>query len=118
VQIDPGDLNRKIRIYAILDGETYDSEGLPVHEEHLVRECWARVTSLSGTELVKAGQELTDTKKRFLVRWTPTEINEAHVVRYQGRDHNIVRVNTYSDDKAYMEIWTDEKRGVTADGQG
>lgn len=116
MQINPGDLNKKIQIIAILDGETYDDEGIPVHEERIVRECWARVTSVSGTELIRAGQELTDAKKRFLVRWTPTEINESHVVRYQGRDHGIVRVNTYSDDMEYTEIWTDEKRAVEDDG--
>ena len=116
MQVDPGKLNRKIQIIAKLDGETYDAEGIPVQEEVVVRECWARVTSVSGTELVKAGQELSDHRKRFLIRYTPTEINEAHLVRYQGRDLNIVRVNTYSDDKAYTEIWTDEKRGVTAYG--
>lgn len=117
MQVNPGSLNRQIQIIAQLDGETYDMEGLPVHEERVIRSCWARVTSVSGTELIKAGQELTDSKKRFLVRWTPTEINESHVVRYQGRDHNIVRVNTYSDDKEYTEIWTDEKRGVTDSGE-
>lgn len=117
MQVNPGSLNRQIQIVAKLDGETYDREGLPVHEERIVRTCWARVTSVSGTELIKAGQELTDSKKRFLVRWTPTEINESHVVRYQGHDHNIIRVNTYSDDKAYTEIWTDEKRGVTDSGE-
>lgn len=115
MQVNPGSLNKQIQILSILDGETYDDEGIPIHDEKLIRTCWARVTSVSGTELIKAGQELTDAKKRFLVRWTPTEINESHVVRYQGRNHNIVRVNTYSDDKAYVEIWTDDKRGVTED---
>lgn len=116
MQINPGTLNRQIEIWSKTTGEDYDDEGILISRDRLVRKCWARVTSLSGTELVKAGQELTDSKKRFLVRYSPVEINESHVILYRGRWHNIIRVNTYSDDKRYTEIWTDEKAGVTDNG--
>lgn len=110
--VNPGDLNKKIKIIRKYSGRHYDSLGHPIVDEEVVRECWAKVSSVSGTELIKAGQELTDTRKRFLVRWTPTEITEAMVVRYKGDDLGIVRVNTYSDNKDYMEIWTDTKKAV------
>ena len=110
--VDPGDLNKKIRIIRIVQGNTYDSKGHPVKSEELIRECWAKVSSTSGTELIRAGVELADARKRFLVRWTPVEINASMIVRYAGEDHNIVYVNRYSDDKNYMEIWTDIKKAV------
>lgn len=110
--VDPGDLDKKIQIIRKYSGRTYDSLGHPVLEETVIRTCWAKVSSVSGTELIKAGQELADTRKRFLVRWTPTEITEAMVIRYAGDDLNIVRINTYHDDKRYMEIWTDTKKAV------
>lgn len=111
--VDPGDLNKRIQIYRITDGETYDRRGKPVRERTLIRSCWAKVSSTSGTELIKAGQELTDAKKRFLIRWTSTEVTEAMVVSYDGEDHDIVRVNGYGDNKDYLEIWTDHKKAVT-----
>ena len=104
--IDPGDLNKRIQIIRKSDGETYDDEGLLVEEEEIIRECWAKVTNTSGTELIKAGSEVTEAKKRFLVRWTPVEINAAMIVRYAGDDHEIQYINPYGDSKEYMEIWT------------
>ena len=111
--VDPGDLNKRIEIYRITSGEAYDRKGKPIREETLIRSCWAKVTSTSGTELIRAGWELADARKRFLVRWTPTEINASMVVRYAGEDHDIVYVNPYSDDRNYMEIWTDQRKAVT-----
>lgn len=110
--VDPGDLDKRIQIVRITTGKTYDRQGHPVRSEEVIRRCWAKVTSTSGTELIRAGWELTDAKKRFLVRWSPVEITEAMVVRYAGHDHNIVHVNPYSDDKNYIEIWTDIKKAV------
>lgn len=110
--INPGDLNKQIQIVRITTGREYDRQGHPVRSEEVIRTCWAKVTSTSGTELIKAGWELADAKKRFLVRWTPTPITEAMVVRYAGEDHDIVRVNTYSDNREYTEIWTDRKKAV------
>lgn len=111
--VDPGDLNKKIQIIRIFDGEDYDDEGHPIVSEEIVRECWAKVSNTSGTELVRAGSELADAKKRFLVRYTPVEINPAMVVRYAGIDHNIQYINPYGDNREYMEIWTDTKERVS-----
>ena len=108
----PGDLRKKIQIVRRSDGETYDDEGFPVESETIVRTCWARVSGTSGTELIKAGQELADAKKRFLVRWTDTEINESMYVLYNGEYYNIVLVNTYADDGRYTEIWTQKNKAV------
>lgn len=112
--VDPGELNKKIKIISKSDGETYDDEGHLIEDIQVVRECWARVSSISGTELIKAGTEFADAKKRFLVRWTPTEINTSMYLLYMGELHNIQYVNRYRDNKDYMEIWTDWK-GQEAD---
>lgn len=107
--IDPGDLNKKIQIVSKSSGEEYDDEGHLIERETIVRECWARLSSISGTELLKAGSEFADAKKRFLVRWTPVDINTSMYVRYKGADHGITYVNPYKDNKDYIEIWTDWK---------
>lgn len=110
--VDPGDLNKKIQIIKKSDGETYDDEGHLVENEVLVRDCWAKVSNTSGTEMLKAGTEFADAKKRFLIRYTATEITAAMVVRYKGLDHNILYINPYGDNKEYLELWTDLKEQV------
>ena len=110
--VDPGDLNKKIQIIRIKTGKHYDSKGHPVTDEEIIRECWAKVTSTTGTELIRAGVELSDGRRRFLVRWTPDPITAAMVVRYAGDDYNIEYVNQYGDDRRYVEIWTDIKKAV------
>lgn len=139
MNIDPGELNKRIQIVQKMDGESYDDEGLPVRKERVIRTCWAKVTNTSGTELVRAGSEFAEAKKRFLVRYTPTPITTAMVVRYRseagdpplldlmsekvsdsdggiittgGRpgDHKILYVNPYGDSREYLEIWTEMER--------
>ena len=100
--VDPGDLNKKIQIIQKSDGETYDDEGHLVENEVVIRTCWAKVSNTSGTELLKAGTELSQAKKRFLVRYTDTEITAAMVVRYKEIDHDILYVNPYGDSKEYL----------------
>lgn len=107
--VDPGELNKYIQIVSKSDGEEYDEKGRPIVSERIVRSCWARVSSISGTELIKANSEFADAKKRFLVRYVPVEINTSMCVRYKGHDHNIQYVNPYKDNKDYLEIWTDWK---------
>ena len=117
--VDPGDLNKRIQIVSLSDGETYDAEGHKVKDEVIVRTCWAKISNTSGTELIKAGTELSEARKRFLIRYTPVEINASMVVRYKGIDHNILYINPYGDNKEYMEIWTQikerEARGESGD---
>ena len=105
--VNPGELNKKIQIIRKSDGETYDDEGLLFENEEIIRECWAKVTNTSGTELIKAGSEIVKAKKRFLIRWTDTEITAAMIVRYAGEDHEIQYINPYGDSREYMEIWTE-----------
>lgn len=109
--VNPGDLDKQIQIIRKSDPE-YDDEGHPVMRETVIRTCWAQVKNTSGSEMVKAGTEFADAKKRFLVRYTPVEINAAMVVRYKGVDHDIQYVNPYGDNKEYLEIWTDLKEQV------
>ena len=112
--VDPGELNKKIQIVSLSDGETYDDEGHPVQDEVVVRECWAKFSSTSGNELIRSGTELSEAKCRFLVRYTSTEITADMVVRYAGDDYNILYVNPFADNRDYLEIWTKIRKQVTA----
>lgn len=104
--VNPGELNKRIQI--IFNENTgINSNGFPQESAKIVRECWAKVTNTSGSELVKANSEFSNAKKRFLIRYTDTEINTDMVVRYKGQDHDIKYVNPYEDNKEYLEIWTE-----------
>lgn len=108
--VDPGELNKRIQIVQKLSGEEYDDEGLPVKEERIVRTCWAKVTDTSGSELVKAGSEFAEAKKRFLVRYTSTPITTAMVIRYRSRDLTgqlMDETGSYIDDSDGSWIMTD-----------
>lgn len=104
MNINPGELNKKIQIIKI--GEMQDENGFPIPSESVVRACFARYSKTSGSELFKAGTEFSDAKARFLVRYSPVEINTDMFVRYAGKDYDIEYINPYGDSKEYMEIWT------------
>lgn len=110
--VDPGDLDKKILIIErIKDGQN-DAGFETGVEERVVRDCWAQVTNTSGKELMQTGRKLAEAKKRFLVRYTDTEITTSMIIRYAGHEYDIQYVNTYGDSKEYLEIWTEWKAAV------
>ena len=107
-----GKLDKRIQIIQLISGGV-DAEGYDTDEtEELVWECWAQVSETSGTELVKAGAEFSETKKRFLIRYTSVPLNTDMVLRYAGQDYDIVLINTYGDNHEYTEGWTQKKELV------
>ena len=107
-----GKLNKRIQIVKLVSGGV-DAEGYDTDEiEELVWECWAQVSQTSGTELIKADAELSDEKKRFLIRYTPVKINTDMLIRYNGEDYNILLINTYGDNREFTELWTEKKELV------
>lgn len=105
--INPGELNKKIQI--IKKEEKQNENGFPMSEARVVRSCYARYSNTSGTEILKAGTEFSSAKARFLVRYSPTEIDTDMFVRYAGKDYNIEYINPYGDGREYIEIWTSLK---------
>lgn len=107
-----GKLDKRIQIVKFVSGgvdeEGYDSDVV----EELVWECWAQVSQTSGTELIKADAELSDEKKRFLIRYAPISIHSDMSIRYKGEDYNILLINTYGDNHEYTEIWCRKKELV------
>ena len=107
-----GKLDKRIQIIKLISGGV-DAEGYDTDEvEELVWECWAQVSQTSGTELIKADAELSDVKKRFLIRYAPVSLNTDMLIRYNGDDYNILLINTYGDNHEYTEVWTEKKELV------
>lgn len=105
--VDPGELSKKITIIQRTRAEQ-DADGFDTEETvTVIRECWAKVTNTSGRELVQGGRELSDAKKRFLVRDNGTAITTNMIIQYAGHEYDIQYVNSYSEDREYLEIWTE-----------
>ena len=105
-------LNKRIQFLTFSSGGI-DAEGFETDpSETIVWECWAQVSETSGTELIKSGAEFSQSKKRFLIRYTSVPLNTDMVLRYAGQDYDIVLINTYGDNHEYTEIWTQKKELV------
>lgn len=104
--VNPGELNKRISIVLITEGDETDENCIPVKREKLIRECDAKVTNTSGSEVRKLNSEFSETSKRFLVRWSPAKINTDMTVQYGGKDYDITYVNPYNDGREYVEILT------------
>lgn len=104
MNINPGELDKKIQI--IRKKEEINENGFPVLTDKVVRRCFARYTTTSGSEMIKAGTEFSKAKARFLVRYSLIPVDTDMIVRYAGQDYNIEYVNPYGDNREYMEIWT------------
>lgn len=101
--VQAGELNRRIQIIRV--EATQDADGFysGVREE-LIHGCWAKVSFISGTEMVKANADFGEVKARFLIRYTTKPIDRKMFVRYEGREYEITYINDYAGRK-YMEIW-------------
>ena len=109
MDVDPGRLNKQIRIIRRTSGEL-DSAGFETEStETLIRECWAQVSDTSGSELIASGQEMSKAKRRFLVRDNGTRITTDMVIQYDDCEYDIKYVNSYGDSREYLEIWTERR---------
>ena len=111
MQINPGELNKKISIYS--KSATTDADGYPIDTPVLVHSCWAKFSRTSGTEMTKANADFSDVKARFLIRYTKKTISRKMIVKYGGDDYEIEYLNDYEDSHEYVEIWCSR---VTNDG--
>lgn len=103
MRVNAGKLNKRIQI--IRFAADRDEDGYETRREIVVREPWAQVSQISGTELQKSGADMAEVKVRFLIRWSATPISRKMIVRYAGKDYQIEYLNGYGDTMEYMELW-------------
>lgn len=110
MNINPGELNKKIKIIA-LQGEE-DADGFDGEKEQvIIRETNAKITRVSASEIMKSGQEIEVVTCRFLVRYSKKAVERGMYVVYRGQYYRIEYVNNYGDSNEYIEIMT--KAGVS-----
>lgn len=104
MNINPGELNKKIQIVR-KNSNSRDADGYPMEQIEVIRECYAKYTQQSGSEIQKNGSEFANAKTRFLVRHTSIAINTDMHVLYANHCYDIQYINTYGDSNEYTEIW-------------
>ena len=110
MNVNPGDLDKRIMICAVTDSQQDEDGFETVGTEKVVRKCWAQFTQRSGTEILKSGSQFSETKDRFLVRASKTRITTDMYIRYAGSVYDIVYDNSYGDSGEYMELWTVKRK--------
>lgn len=105
MHVNAGELNRHIKILR----KSYPiTNGTQTVTETDLRDCWAKVTQQSGTNLAKANamapQDIQSATTRFLVRWSNKDIGRLDTVRYAGLDYDIQYINDYNAGHQYQEI--------------
>ena len=106
-------LDHRIEVIRLSPSGEMDEDGFErAASEEVVLSCWAQVSETSGKELIESGAEFSEAKKRFLIRYTPTVLDTDMFIRYDGKDYNIVLINTYGDNHRFTEIWTEWRERV------
>ncbi len=100
--INPGKLNKKIKIYKT--GTEYDDYGEPLDVPVIVYECWASVKNKSGTEQFKAATPFSKVVTSFLIRYTKKVIDTTMKIDFKGDVYNIVYIDNYNFTNEWIEI--------------
>lgn len=106
MNINPGELNKKIQIVKIT-GEENESGFCENQIETLIREPFAKITKTNVSTIMKAGQEINISRRRFLVRYSKKNIERGMFVKYKGKYYRIEYTNNYGDSNEYIEIMTE-----------
>lgn len=110
MHIDAGALSKRIKFLRLVrkpDADGYDTKAKP--DEEPVRECWAKFSQTSGTEIIRAGAEFGEAKVRFVTRAYPELLDRRLVIRYNEADYDIVYINGYGDEGKYLEFWCERR---------
>ena len=102
MNVNPGKLDKKIEIWTTAN--TTDADGFPAVTPSLFHSCAAQFSRTSGTEIIKSSADFSETKVRFLIRYTTKAITRKMTVKYAGNEYQIDYINDYEDKHQYIEI--------------
>lgn len=111
MELNAGKLDKRVEIVRI--STQRDRNGYAAKTVTVLRRPWAQFSRTSGTESLKNGADLGETRARFVVRAGEPGISRKDRVRYRGQEYEIEYVNEYGDSGEYVELMT---RLLTAGG--
>ena len=95
------ELNKRIQI--IRNTLTENDNGVDEETEVILKEVWAKVQNMSGTEIFKANSDFSKVTTRFVIRYL-TDITTDDYIKFKGRKYNIVYINNYNFSNDFIEI--------------
>ncbi|MDR2074468.1 MAG: phage head closure protein [Oscillospiraceae bacterium] len=102
MQINPGDLNKKIQIIRYI--LVKDVDGFETKLEEPLLDTWAQVSNKSGKSLMSENSDFSSTQTRFLIRTPKLVIDKDYKIKFRSEIYDIVYINDYSFDGLYTEI--------------
>ncbi|KAF5047427.1 Phage head-tail joining protein [anaerobic digester metagenome] len=100
--MNPGNLNKKIKIFKTAPGSDDYGDSLGVPE--IVHECWASVKNKNGTEQFKSVAPFAKVVTSFLIRFTKKVIDNTMKIEFKGEVYNIKYVDNYNFKNEWLEI--------------
>lgn len=104
MELNAGKLNKRVEILRV--STQRDSNGYTTETVTVIRRPWAQFSRTSGTEALKNGADMSETRARFVLRAGGPAISRKDRVRYGGEDYEVEYVNEYGDSGEYVELMT------------
>lgn len=103
MNVNPGELNKKISIMAL---ETVTNENGIEEETRVVQFTpWAKVSNMSGAEMFKNNSDYSKVTTRFLIRYRKDiEVTTDMKIVFKDKIYNITYVNNYNFSNEYLDI--------------
>lgn len=111
MELNAGKLDRRVEILRV--STQRDRNGYATETVTVIRRPWAQFSRTSGTEALRSGADMGETRARFVIRAGGAAISRKDRVRYGGGVYEIEYVNEYGDSGEYVELMT---KLVTAGG--
>ena len=109
MNIDAGELNRKIVIKKLVKEQDPVTGIMKSNVQKVVRTCWAKVTNSSGREIFQSTRDFSEMKTRFLVRYTPVPLDKKMFIEFRGEYYDINYWNNYGENNEFIEIITTKR---------
>ena len=104
--INPGDYNKRIKIYRIIEQE--DNEGFKEKVETVVLSPFARVKTTKGFTLIANNTDFEKAYTNFTIRFPKVNITRDMLIRYNGKNYTIEYLNNIDEANVELEIQAKE----------
>lgn len=104
--INPGEYNKRIKIYRITEEE--DNEGFKERIETVVLSPFARVKTTKGFTLIANNTDFEKAYTNFTIRFPKVNITRDMLIRYNGKDYTIEYLNNIDEANVELEIQAKE----------
>jgi SPP1 family predicted phage head-tail adaptor len=102
MQINPGDLDKKIQIIRLI--LTKDPDGFEIKLAEPLLQTWAQISNKSGKSLMSENSDFSSTQTRFLIRTPKLKMDKDFKIKFRDDLYDIVYINDYNFDGLYTEI--------------